>query len=899
MWNTRRRALLIGLLVFALASLAVSIVSADPPDPKTVLPPVPNAPLEPPRFDTINGPNGPRAAVDLTADEDAWVGSGPNYANQNRGGDQSLYVGWDNVANSQAERGLLYFKVNSIPSNAIVDSASMSLTQFASQGGSVMTVVARRITGSWREASVTWNTLPTYDNATNWASTNVSGASGVWQWDLTELTRRWASGEYNNQGVIMVGDETPRVAPYDRTFRSREYSNSSDRPRLFVTYGLAQMGSLPAFASASFPVTWNAGGASSSLRWDVQYHQRSPSGGYGDWVTWQTATDRTQIDFQGDHNQVYQFRVRAVYTSDARSGWSDASSEVWVDRVAPTVQYNPPVPATSGPDFVISWQGADDGTGIQNYDVEIYDNEVPYRALTTTDTSITLTGGLPGHVYGFRVRSRDRAGNVSDWTTARTTIISPKPQLSINTLPPISPSAFTVSWNVIDTGGGIASFNLEIWDNGVFSRAVQTTTPSYFFTGGQDGHAYSFRVQATSVSGGVSDFTNFVNTRVDAAPPTVSIAADSRYQTGTTINVHWSGRDSVSDVASYDVQVSTNGGAWQNWQTGISATSGVYVGATGNSYRFRVRARDMLGNESSFTPDDQATVTVALAMTSGRVLGNRGLPIGGAVVSSSPSALNNNTTSGGQGDYYLYWNALDPRAISAAQPQYLQFSPINVQPAVGQTPNVDIYLRPSNDIIANGGFEAQLTGWTTAGGVTADGVGHSGSVAARLQPSGRLSQRVTAPAGGSAPVLSFLYKVESGGSGNLIVSFEDISTGGPNITNVLPVSGTGWQHAFYDLRQLQGAQFTVAFTDSTSGGAVVVSLDEISLGAGQANVYPAFMPIVIKNSHISGRSAKTDTPLPMPAAPTPAAPDAPTPVAPATPARGPVIDLREPARWTP
>ena len=63
--------------------------------------------------------------------------------------------------------------------------------------------------------------------------------------------------------------------------------------------------------------------------------------------------------------------------------------------------------------------------------------------------------------------------------------------------------------------------------------------------------------------------------------------------------VRWSARD-VSRVASYDVQVSVDGGPWAGWLARTQSTSDVWLGADGHGYAFRVRATDSKGNAGSW-----------------------------------------------------------------------------------------------------------------------------------------------------------------------------------------------------------------------------------------------------------------------------------------------------------
>jgi hypothetical protein len=96
-----------------------------------------------------------------------------------------------------------------------------------------------------------------------------------------------------------------------------------------------------------------------------------------------------------------------------------------VDSIAPTARLTSPraLVATSTR-VVVAYVGADTGSGVINYDLSVRTaawnrSFTAYRALATARTlrSLVVTG-KPGTQYCFRVRARDRAGNVSVWSAA-------------------------------------------------------------------------------------------------------------------------------------------------------------------------------------------------------------------------------------------------------------------------------------------------------------------------------------------------------------------------------------------------------------------------------------------------------------------------------------------------
>ena len=99
--------------------------------------------------------------------------------------------------------------------------------------------------------------------------------------------------------------------------------------------------------------------------------------------------------------------------------------------------------------------------------------------------------------------------------------------------------------------------------------------------------------------------------RVAHAAPTAAI----RRLPGTAADegfiVRWVGRGFVP-IASYDIQVSVNGGPWRTWRSNTKATSDVFLGATGGRYAFRVRARDRSGAVGGYGPSGSTTVRAGI-----------------------------------------------------------------------------------------------------------------------------------------------------------------------------------------------------------------------------------------------------------------------------------------------
>jgi hypothetical protein len=64
----------------------------------------------------------------------------------------------------------------------------------------------------------------------------------------------------------------------------------------------------------------------------------------------------------------------------------------------------------------VSWSGTDAGSGIKSYDVKRSVDGGAYTVIASGVTGTSLQASVkPGHTYRFKVRARDKAGNVSSW----------------------------------------------------------------------------------------------------------------------------------------------------------------------------------------------------------------------------------------------------------------------------------------------------------------------------------------------------------------------------------------------------------------------------------------------------------------------------------------------------
>jgi hypothetical protein len=104
--------------------------------------------------------------------------------------------------------------------------------------------------------------------------------------------------------------------------------------------------------------------------------------------------------------------------------------------------------------------------------------------------------------------------------------------------------------------------------------------------------------------------TNEVINTIDDMAPTSSVSALPA-ESSSPVTVSWSGTDgSGSGVAFYDLYVSTDGGSFVLWQSGIAAIQASFTGTVGSTYGFYTVAIDNVGHRQSTPAGAQATVTI-------------------------------------------------------------------------------------------------------------------------------------------------------------------------------------------------------------------------------------------------------------------------------------------------
>jgi len=340
----------------------------------------------------------------------------------------------------------------------------------------------------------------------------------------------------------------------------------------------------------------------------------------------------------GTNGTAYFAKVKARDNATNNGSFGPDSDGITVDTTLPTAA----APSDSG-SFTNSslvkftWaQSTDFPSGIAGYYVCIgsaagLDDLV--KDFWTASNAYTYAGGLNGVTYYSKVKAKDNATNVGDYSensdgiTVDTSIPT--------TYTPVDNGTFantsTLYWYwppSYDSPSGIAGYYVSVGTayggNDTVADTYITAT-SFTLPAGAEGKTYYCRVFAVDNAGNPGPFSaSSDGITVDTTPPAdFSVDDEGDWSRGnTTLRAGWtSSADDVSGVAEYRYAVGTapNGTNIVNWTTAGTATSLTRKGLSlqnGVKYYITIRARNGANLWSNLTTTDGITVDMTVPAAS-------------------------------------------------------------------------------------------------------------------------------------------------------------------------------------------------------------------------------------------------------------------------------------------
>jgi len=359
---------------------------------------------------------------------------------------------------------------------------------------------------------------------------------------------------------------------------------------------------LPAYENTqTFTIGYTASDGNGTGLGNITLWVRTGGGGWSAYAT-QPAGNLGQFTFTASADGVYEFATTADdRAGNVQSGPSANNTWTTVDTVRPGSHVNSLSPYQNSASFLVSWAPDAGVTDIATYTIQ-YNLGTGWTNWLggTTATSATFNSGNQGAI-AFRSIATDRAGNVEvapagndTWTIVDTIA----PFSHTLPLPTYETSlGFTVSWGPQFDSSDIASYRVQVRDNGgSWSDWLVSTGTSATFTG-QDGHTYEFRSIATDRAGNVEAplAGNDSWTIVDVTPPNSIMTSLPAFENRLQFAVSWGSAVGTTDIATYTILYDVGAG-WTNWLVGTAATTGTFTASGQGVVAFRSIATDRAGN---------------------------------------------------------------------------------------------------------------------------------------------------------------------------------------------------------------------------------------------------------------------------------------------------------------
>ncbi|MDE1862117.1 MAG: fibronectin type III domain-containing protein [Thaumarchaeota archaeon] len=312
-----------------------------------------------------------------------------------------------------------------------------------------------------------------------------------------------------------------------------------------------------------------------------------------------TYTDTSSLAF----GQTFYYEVTAINSV----GESPRSNEATVMAGAvPSKVTGLTASPVSTSEIGISWnEPSGNGYGITGYMIERSNDGTNWTTIQSNAQGTSYndtTNLLPNSLYYYRVSATNilGTGNPSD-TAYATTVLLPPSNLAANTT---STSQIDLTWT--SPYGTVTGYEIENSTDGanwkVLVRDTGNSTTKYSVTGLESGTLYYYRVSAIN-SGLTSSTSNVAAAETDLSSPgslSAIAVADSQ------VNLSWTAPSGI--VTGYEIDRSTDGTAWTQVVSGITATSYSDVGLGSNTvYIYRVSALGQTGAVSS--PSGTASAT--------------------------------------------------------------------------------------------------------------------------------------------------------------------------------------------------------------------------------------------------------------------------------------------------
>lgn len=167
----------------------------------------------------------------VSASKDGYVSSGL-FSSSNYGSTTTMFAGRSQfVFGYYTSRSVVEFDFSSIPSNAIIKSATLKLKQTVT---GTPTIYTARLNGNWYEDSITWANQPAYETSDQITSSSV--VSGWHTVDVKNHVQKMVAGVVQNNGWILFNNNETLSSNTYKTFNTKEHGTPTYHPELIIDY---------------------------------------------------------------------------------------------------------------------------------------------------------------------------------------------------------------------------------------------------------------------------------------------------------------------------------------------------------------------------------------------------------------------------------------------------------------------------------------------------------------------------------------------------------------------------------------------------------------------------------------------------------------------------------------
>jgi len=162
----------------------------------------------------------------------------------NFGNDPQLFV--VDYSSPSTARTYIEFDLSTIPSNAVIVDANLELFYYVFDHSNQPEVGVYQVAYSWNEMTINWSNQPAFSTASEDVRPLGPATNEFVNWNIKNLVQRWVNSTAVNHGVVLKAtSELGTSARLFAKFRSSDWGNASERPRLIVSYSEPNLPALP------------------------------------------------------------------------------------------------------------------------------------------------------------------------------------------------------------------------------------------------------------------------------------------------------------------------------------------------------------------------------------------------------------------------------------------------------------------------------------------------------------------------------------------------------------------------------------------------------------------------------------------------------------------------------